>query len=349
MGERIRDKLFPEEGKARNRIRIMIRFFKYIFSISFWKRTRRKIKRKGKRVAWIEFNADLRANLDPYVPWMKNNEPNRRELRKQRKKVFDYNPKISIIVPMYNTDEYFFEDLVENMIDQTYSNWELCLADGSPEKNDKLEKICKKDSRIIYKFLGENKGIAGNTNEALKLATGDFIGLLDHDDMLPIFSLYEVVKCINNHPDAEFIYSDEDKFVEKGGNRFNPYFKSDFSPDTLRANNYICHLSIFKKELMEKLGGFRSEYDGAQDYDIILRMSETTNNIYHIPKILYHWRVHEQSTSLDGGAAKPYAYESGLRAIQDHINRLGLKGTVEHGKTLGTYKINYEIIKIYCT
>ena len=344
MGERIRDKLFPEEGKARNRIRIMIRFFKYIFSISFWKRTRRKIKRKGKRVAWIEFNADLRANLDPYVPWMKNNEPNRRELRKQRKKVFDYNPKISIIVPMYNTDEYFFEDLVENMIDQTYSNWELCLADGSPEKNDKLEKICKKDSRIIYKFLGENKGIAGNTNEALKLATGDFIGLLDHDDMLPIFSLYEVVKCINNHPDAEFIYSDEDKFVEKGGNRFNPYFKSDFSPDTLRANNYICHLSIFKKELMEKLGGFRSEYDGAQDYDIILRMSETTNNIYHIPKILYHWRVHEQSTSLDGGAAKPYAYESGLRAIQDHINRLGLKGTVEHGKTLGTYKINYEII-----
>ena len=151
MGERIRDKLFPEEGKARNRIRIMIRFFKYTFSISFWKRTRRKIKRKGKRVAWIEFNADLRANLDPYVPWMKNNEPNRRELRKQRKKVFDYNPKISIIVPMYNTDEYFFEDLVENMIDQTFTIDVSDLSSGmymlrlvSQDGANKIVKFVKK-------------------------------------------------------------------------------------------------------------------------------------------------------------------------------------------------------------
>ena len=346
--KRIRDRLFPEGGKIRSYLRTANRFVKSIFSITYLKEQKNKIKEKGWRVTWIEMKrymvmgtAAEPENL--YQMWIENNEPSKEELEEQRNTKFKINPKISIIIPMYNTPINFFEELVNNLIDQTYTNWELCLADGSPEKNEKLEKIYKKDERIKYKFIGENKGIAGNTNEALSLVTGDFVALLDHDYLLPIFSLYEIVKCINENPDVEFIYTDEDKFEKLGGKRYDPYFKSDFAPDTLRANNFICHFSVFKKELMDKLGGFRSKYDGAQDYDILLRMSEETNNIIHIPKILYHWRVHSLSTAKSGGTAKPYAYEAGTKAIQDHIDRIGLKGTVESGNTLGTYKVNYEI------
>lgn len=346
--KRIRDRLFPEGGKTRSYLRTANRFVKSIFSIKYLKEQKNKIKEKGWRVTWIEMKrymvmgtAAEPENL--YQMWIENNEPTKEEIEEQRNKKFKLNPKISIIIPMYNTPLNFFKELVDSLIDQTYTNWELCLADGSPEKNQKLEKIYKKDERIKYKFIGENKGIAGNTNEALSLVTGDFVALLDHDDLLPIFSLYEIVKCINKNPDVEFIYTDEDKFEKLGGKRYDPYFKSDFAPDTLRANNFICHFSVFKKELMDKLGGFRNEYDGAQDYDILLRMSEETNNIIHIPKILYHWRVHSLSTAKSGGTAKPYAYEAGIKAIQDHIDRIGLKGTVESGNTLGTYKVNYEI------
>ena len=347
--KRIRDRLFPEGGKIRSYLRTTNRFVKSMFSIDYLKEQKNKIKEKGWRVTWIEMKrymvmgtAAEPENL--YQIWIEKNEPTKEELQEQKNTKFKINPKISIIIPMYNTPVNFFEELVDNLIGQTYSNWELCLADGSPEENKELEKIYKKDERITYKFIGENKGIAGNTNEALSLVTGDFVALLDHDDLLPLFSLYEIVKCINENPDAEFIYTDEDKFEKLGGKRYDPYFKSDFAPDTLRANNFICHFSVFKKELMDKLGGFRSEYDGAQDYDILLRMSEETNKIVHIPKILYHWRVHALSTAKAGGTAKPYAYEAGIKAIQNHINRLGLKGTVEQGNTLGTYKINYEVI-----
>lgn len=347
--KRIRDRLFPEGGKIRSYLRTTNRFVKSMFSIDYLKEQKNKIKEKGWRVTWIEMKrymvmgtAAEPENL--YQIWIEKNEPTKEELQEQKNTKFKINPKISIIIPMYNTPVNFFEELVDNLIGQTYSNWELCLADGSPEENKELEKIYKKDERIKYKFIGENKGIAGNTNEALSLVTGDFVALLDHDDLLPLFSLYEIVKCINENPDVEFIYTDEDKFEKLGGKRYDPYFKSDFAPDTLRANNFICHFSVFKKELMDKLGGFRSEYDGAQDYDILLRMSEETNKIVHIPKILYHWRVHALSTAKAGGTAKPYAYEAGIKAIQDHINRLGLKGTVEQGNTLGTYKINYEVI-----
>lgn len=347
--KRIRDRLFPEGGKARSYLRTTNRFVKSMLSLTYLKELNKNRKEKGWKVTWIEMKRYMVMGTDAepenlYQIWITNNEPTKDELEKQKKTKFKINPKISLIVPMYNTNEKFFEELVNCLIDQTYSNWELCLADGSPEKNNKLKRIYGKDERIKYTYLGENKGIAGNTNEALSLATGDYIGLLDHDDLLPVFSLYEVVKCINENTDVEFIYTDEDKFEEVGGKRYDPYFKSDFAPDTLRANNYICHFSIFKKELMDKLEGFRSKYDGAQDYDILLRMSEETNKIVHIPKILYHWRVHSLSTAKSGGTAKPYAYEAGILALQDHINRLGLKGKVEHGNTLGTYKINYEII-----
>ena len=243
---------------------------------------------------------------------------------------------------MYNTPYKFFKELVECLKNQTYTNWELCLADGSPEHDESLEKIYQNDERIKYKFIGENKGIAGNTNECIKLATGDFIALFDHDDLLPVFSLYEVVKCINENPEVEFIYTDEDKITTLDKPRFNPHFKPDFSLDFLRANNYICHFSVFKKELMDKLQGERSKYDGAQDFDIILRVAENTKNIVHIPKVLYHWRVHPNSTAQADTQAKPYAFEAGIPAIQDHLERVGLKGTVEHGASLGTYRIRYK-------
>jgi len=347
--KRIRDKLFPEGGKIRSYLRTLNRFVKSMVNISYLKEQRKSIKEHGWRVTVREIKrymimGTMLESESIYEKWIELNEPNQEEIKSQRNEKFKITPKISIIIPMYNTPKNFFEELVDSLINQTYANWELCLADGSENESEKLKEVIKKDKRIKYKFIGENKGIAGNTNEALNIATGDFIALLDHDDILPIYSLYEVVKCINKNPDVDFIYSDEDKFEEVGGKRYDPYFKSDFAPDTLRANNYICHFSIFKKELMKKLEGFNSEFDGAQDYDILLRMSEIAKKIIHIPKILYHWRVHSLSTAKAGAHAKPYAYDAGAKAVQAHIDRIGLKGTVEKGNTIGTYKVNYEIM-----
>ena len=347
--KRIRDILFPEGGKIRSWLRTLNRFVHSIFSPKYIKEQIQSIKKVGWKATYHEMKrymvmGTLAEPENIYEKWIELNEPKEEDLQKQRETKFAIQPKISIIIPMYHTPIKFFEELVDSLIGQTYSNWELCLADGSEEEDSNLKPIYSKDSRIKYKFIGENKGIAGNTNAALGLATGDFIALLDHDDLLPKFSLYEIVKCINKNSDVDFIYTDEDKFEELGGKRYDPYFKSDFGPDTLRANNFICHFSIFRKDLMEKLEGFRSEFDGAQDYDIILRMSENAQHILHIPKILYHWRVHELSTAKAGAHAKPYAYEAGKKAVQAHIDRLGLKGTVEQGKTIGTYKVNYDII-----
>lgn len=286
---------------------------------------------------------NLNDQRNNYQLWIAANEPNEEELETQRKTKFKIKPKISLIVPLFNTPVNFFEELVDCLISQTYTNWELCLADGSDESNPKILEIIKKDKRIKYKFIGENKNIAGNTNEAIEMATGDYIGLLDHDDMLPIFSLFEVVKAINENPDVDFIYSDEDKIEGPITNRFDPYFKPDFSQDTLRSNNYITHFSVFRKEIMDELGGERSKYDGAQDFDLILRMSEIAKNIVHIPKVLYHWRVHKDSTARVPDA-KPYAYEAGRKALADHIERVGLKGKVDFGETPGVYKVQYDVI-----
>lgn len=276
-----------------------------------------------------------------YKKWIEQNEPNREELEKQRSTKFNINPKISIVVPVYNTPEDFFEELVQSLQKQTYSNWELCLADGSPEPIKYMQEYPKKDSRIKYKIIGENKGISGNTNEALTLVTGDFIGLLDHDDLLPAFSLFEVTKAINENPEVEFIYSDEDKLETTKGPRYGVFFKPDFSPYTLNSANYICHFSVFKKELMDKLGGFRSEYDGSQDFDIVARASELTKNIVHIPKVLYHWRAHKNSTAQNSDS-KPYAFEVGKKVIKDHIKRsLDTDVEVTDGLTPGSYEVKY--------
>lgn len=317
MSVRLRDKLFPEGGKIRSFLR------------------------KINRIVH-----GSKPEPTPYEIWMSLNDPTDEELKKQRNTKFKLNPKISVLVPMYKTPVEMFDELVQYMINQTYTNWELCLEDGSPEKNEDIEKICKKDKRIKYNYTGNNLGIAGNTNEALKHATGDYIALLDHDDLLPVNCLYEVVKAINENPELEFIYTDEDKITTTDKPRFDPHFKPDFAIDTLRSNNYICHFSVFRKDLMEKLGGEKNEYNGAQDYDIILRMAEITDpkHIKHIPKILYHWRVHELSTAKAGGDAKPYAFEAGIPVIEDHLKRIGIEGKVSHGATLGTYQTDYKVI-----
>ena len=347
--KRLRDKLFPENTKTRiflRRINTSIR----MINIRNFKKLIKIIKQIGLRRALAKVinkwrNYDIDAEREKcYKSWIKNNEPTMQEIEEQRNTKFEYEPKISILVPMFNTPYNFFDELVNCLIDQTYANWELCLADGSPEEDMELKPIINRDKRIKYRFLNGNKGIAGNTNECIKMATGDFIALFDHDDLLPVHCLYEVVKTINENPDVEFIYTDEDKIAGSDGHRYGPHFKPDFSLDFLRANNYICHFSVFKKELMDKLEGERSKYDGAQDFDIIIRMAENTNRIVHIPKILYHWRAHPNSTAQSETDAKPYAFEAGIKVIEDHLERVGLKGKVEHGASLGTYRITYDVI-----
>ena len=286
---------------------------------------------------------DLEEN-ENYQKWIKKYEPKYDELEKQRETTFEYMPKISIVVPMYNTPEKYFKELLESITEQTYENWELCLADGSPEKAEYLQDLIQPlGDKIKYKLLNKNKGISGNSNEALKLATGDFIALLDHDDIIPKFALYEIVKTINENPDVDFIYTDEDKILEENEKRISPHFKQDYAIDTLRSYNYICHFSIFKKELMDKLGGFNSEFDGSQDYDLILRATEQAKHIVHIPKILYNWRISSTSVA-SGAAAKPYAYEAAKRAILASIERHGIHGAkVEDSRIIGLYKVTYPV------
>lgn len=276
-----------------------------------------------------------------YEIWIQKNEPSKEELEKQRNHKFGISPKISILVPLFRTPENFFKDLVNSLKNQTYSNWELCLADGTPEGSIPFIKKYLSDKRIKYKYIGENKGISGNTNEALTLVTGEYIGLLDHDDFLPVFSLYEIVKIINQNKDVEFIYTDEDKMEEVNKPRYGVFFKPDPSPYTLNSANYICHFSIFKKELMDKLQGFRSEYDGSQDFDIVARAFENTDKIVHIPKVLYHWRVHQNSTAGNSGS-KPYAFEVGKKVIKDHVKRYNDTDVeVTDGLTPGSYELIY--------
>lgn len=189
---------------------------------------------------------------EQYQIWLKQNTISEEEYEEQRKFKFDFEPKISIVVPMYNTKEDFFKELVESLQNQTYKNWELCLADGSEKQNENLKKYIKKDEKIKYKFLNDNKGISENTNQAINMATGEFIAFLDHDDLLPTESLYEIVKIINENRDVDFIYTDEDK-IDEFGNRFDPYFKPDYSPETLECNNYITHFVVVKKSLLDEV------------------------------------------------------------------------------------------------
>lgn len=267
------------------------------------------------------------------------------ELEEQRKTIFSSPKKFSIVVPLYNTPELFLRKMIESVLYQTYDNLELCLADGSDKEHRNVKDICKEyryyDKRIKYKKLKKNLGISDNTNACLDMTTGDYIVLFDHDDFLHPSALYENMKVIEEKG-ADFIYTDENTFHNTINDAFNPHYKPDFSPDYLRAINYICHLTTFSRQLYQKVGGFRREFDGSQDYDMILRLTEQAQQIVHIPKILYYWRAHEQSVAMDIHA-KDYCIAAARKALEEHLQRVGLKGRVENGKFLSSYRIRYEL------
>ena len=269
--------------------------------------------------------------------------PTEAELEAQRKRNFLKEITFSIVVPTYQTPERFLRQMIESVLGQTFCRVELVLADGS--QDDSVEKIVAEytasDDRIKYKRLSENKGISENTNEGLMMATGDYIGLLDHDDLLELHALYEMRMAIAKQPEADVLYSDEDKVSFDLQHYFEPHFKPDFNLDLLRSNNYICHFLVFKRELLEKVGGFRSEYDGAQDFDLVLRLTESAKCIVHIPKVLYHWRSHDASTATNP-MSKLYAYEAGKRAVEDHLKRCGESGVVTNTRFYGFYQTTYE-------
>lgn len=280
-----------------------------------------------------------------YHMWIKKNEPGLSELNKQKIRSFEYCPKISIIVPVYNTPLRMLTAMIKSVVSQTYSNWELCIADASKNcscASEIINRFVLKDKRIKVKYLPQNKGIAGNSNEAISLATGDFIALLDHDDIIAPFALFEVVKAINENPQVDLMYSDEDKITENSKRRYAPFFKPDFSPDTLRSLNYVCHFTVIRSQLGKSLGWFREGFEGAQDHDLIFRVSEKAKKIVHIPKILYHWRAHRNSTAMDL-KAKPLAPSSGKRCVEEHLQRLGLRGEVLCDEESAHYAIRYEI------
>lgn len=267
------------------------------------------------------------------------------ELEAQRTEVFPRSIKFSIVVPLYNTPEKFLHEMIRSVIDQTYADWELCMADGSDEAHGNVERICRqymrKDLRIKYQRLEENLGISGNTNACLEMATGDYIGLFDHDDLLHPAALHEVMRAICEQ-DADFIYTDENTFHEKPEDAFCPHFKPDYAPDTLRSYNYICHFTVFSRELLDEVGNFRREFDGSQDYDMVLRLTEKASKIVHIPEILYFWRAHSGSTAGDI-SAKPYTMDAARRALGEHLDRVGLVGEVEDSSIPSTYRIKYTI------
>lgn len=280
-----------------------------------------------------------------YRKFLKAHPVTEDELDKQRHTVFTYNPVISIVIPLYNTPENFLTELIQSFTAQTYPNWQLCLGDGSPK--DGLKDIILKatggqwDDRIVYKKLEDNTGIAGNTNAAMELATGSYIGFTDHDDLITPDAMYYIAKALNEDSTIEAIYSDEDKIDMEGKEYFLPHFKSDFNLDLLCSHNYITHLFVARADLVKASGGIKSEFDGAQDHDFDLRILEKCTNIYHIPRVLYHWRTHPLSTA-DHPEAKMYAYENGRRAVEEHYKRIGVPARVELDTHLGYYRTIYE-------
>jgi len=285
-----------------------------------------------------------------YMRWIEKNEPHSNEL-KQLKEVsrnFSYRPKISIILPVWNIDKKWLTLALNSVINQIYDNWELCVVDGGstkPHIKKILLKSLKRDHRIKVNFLSKNAGIAGNSNEALSLATGDFVGFLDHDDELAPNALYEIVKVLNKKQDFDLVYSDEDK-LDVSGQRCDPFFKPDFSIDLLLSCMYTCHFSVYRKMIIDEIGGLRAGYEGSQDYDLVLRFIERTTpeRIMHIPKILYHWRKIPGSIASEAAAKDCINVVSGKKALVDYLKRNHIEGTVEDGKWLSSYRVKRTII-----
>ena len=311
------------------------------------------IRKNGVSKFWALAKAKAFPAGKSYREWYEEHCPTKEELMRQREVEFSVQPLISIVVPTYQTPIPFLKDMIDSVRKQSYEKWELCIADGSltGDENDtkvirvreELNRYSMEDKRIKVVYLEENQGIAENTNQALALATGEYIGLFDHDDMLTPDALYEIVKAINDY-DYDVLYTDEDKISEDSHDYKKPVFKPDYSPELLCANNYITHFFVAKKSIVDRLGGFRKEYDGSQDYDFIFRCVELAKKVGHVSKVLYHWRIHGGSVA-GNPTSKMYAYDAGKKAIQSHYDRVGIQANVEHMERLGLYHTEYKMIK----
>jgi len=320
-----------------------------------WEKKKRLLKKginyartHGVKKAIRRVKLELKPGSIDYAEWITRHENIDLKSQQEQSKKFDYRPLISIAMPVYNVEIKWLEECIDSVINQTYDNWELCISDDAstdPKIKKCLEAYEKKEPRIKVVFRKENGHISLATNSALEIATGEFIALLDNDDELPPHALFEVVKVLNERPELDVIYSDEDK-IDAEGNRFDPHFKADWSPDTLMGNNYISHLGVYRSSIVKSLGGFRKGYEGSQDYDLVLRVTEQIpeDHIYHIDKVLYHWRTIPGSTA-SSGEAKSYIYDSGVKALTDALNRRGIKGTVRPGLISGFYEVTYEVLQ----
>ena len=277
-------------------------------------------------------------NVLDYNKWLKLNNV-KVEYRK-----LSYMPKISVIIPVYNIGKEYLSQCIDSILNQSYSNFEICLVDDcstNQETKETLKEYEKIDERVKVKFRNKNGHISKASNDALKMATGEFVALVDNDDTLDEDAFYEMVSVLNQNKKIDMIYSDEDK-INLNGQRCDPNFKSDFAPDSLLSSNYICHLVLLRKSIVDEIGGFRVGYEGAQDYDLFLRYTEKTNRIYHIPKILYHWRMVPGSTSMEIDN-KSYALNRGKQALEDALKRRNIKGIVHIANNVPYYHIEYAI------
>ena len=300
-----------------------------------------------KQYGFQEFKVRLSERFEKevvdYNEWCKNDILTDEERKAQRGRIWEYPPLISVVVPIYKTPEVFLRQMIESVTAQTYPHWQLCIADGSGDTagTKRIVDSYLSDKRIKYKILAENLGIADNTNAAMELADGDYIALFDHDDLLSENALYEVADRICK-TGAEIVYTDEDKVTSDLSERYQPNFKPDFNLDLLRSNNYICHLLVVKKTLVQEVGGQKKEFDGAQDHEFLFRCIEKAKGIEHIPKVLYHWRVHKASTA-DNPLSKKYAYDAGKRAVTEHIRRCGEEAEVTDTLFPGFYRATYQV------
>ena len=277
-------------------------------------------------------------HLNIYEKWIEQNEADILETEK-----LQWYPKISVVVPVYNVDDRMLIECIESVRKQTYLNWELCLVDdcSTMENVRKTLRSYENYEKIKITYHNKNEHISKTTNDGISMATGEFVGLMDCDDYLSPNALYEMAKMLNKHPEYDFIYSDEDKVDEEGTERRDPFFKPDWSPDTFMSYMYTCHFSVFRKKILDQLGGERIGYEGSQDYDLVLRLMEKTMKIGHVPKILYHWRMRKESTA-SGMTAKPYIKNSTIKAKEDALNRRGLKGHLECIEDITQYRVVYE-------
>ncbi len=271
-----------------------------------------------------------KAPASEYQQWLQRHQPGADELARMRteSRGFSYQPLVSIVMPAFNTPAPLLETAVKSVIAQAYEKWELILVDDGSTDVDLihlLDDLPRRDSRILTSKLGTNKGISAASNHALSLASGEWIALFDHDDLLEPDALFRNVRWLQEHPDVDLIYSDEDKLTEHGFDF--PLLKPDWSPDLFLSFNYLCHFIFLRRELAQKVGGFRSEFDGSQDYDLLLRIIERTSRIAHVPHVLYHWRRSESSVA-DNIRRKPGALEAGRRAIEEHLRRTNQSGRV---------------------